>query len=65
MEISIINDIIDLLKNQSSVLNLKYAGYYPWDFDKVPMNMPCILVKLGDTNVTAMGHRRYEYDYTT
>lgn len=62
MEISIIQSIITALR---SISGIKYIGYYPYDFDKIVMNMPGILIKLGDTQIDAMGHRRYQYTYNT
>lgn len=43
----------------------KLLGYYPYDFDKVYMNNPAILAKMGDTTIQAMGKHRYEYTYNT
>lgn len=58
--------ITDLFKTEiDKIADIKYIGYYPYDIQKITMNMPCVLIKMGDTIISAMGHRRYQYTYTT
>lgn len=62
MEYNIVQAIYSALQD---ITDIKYLGYYPYDFDKVTMNMPAVLIKYSDSVVQALGHHRYNVQAST
>lgn len=62
MEYNIVQEIYTALQD---IEQIKYIGYYPYDYQKVTMNMPAVLIKYSDSTVQAMGHHKYEVNAST
>jgi len=52
VETTFIKTLITAIKENTTLSDkLKTIGFYPYDIDKVTMNMPAILFKLGDIEI--------------
>lgn len=66
VETTFIKTLITAIKENTTLSDkLKTIGFYPYDIDKVTMNMPAILFKLGDIEIQNMGHTNFYYTYHT
>lgn len=62
MEYNIVQEIKTAIQ---TIPDIKYIGYYPYDFGKVTMNMPAVLIKYSDSIIQALGHHNYEVNAST